>query len=702
MATPVIDGYSGLEEIGEGGFATVYRARQDRLDRQVALKVLRAKNLDEATVRRFERECHAMGDLSWHPNVVGVFDSGVTTDGHPWLTMQFMARGSVADRMRQQGPLPWSEVVDIGVQTAGALGAVHAAGRIHRDVKPENLLVGPFGEVKLADFGIAVVSDATSATAAQFTPGFVSAEVLQGSSPDQRSDVYSLAATLHALIAGHSPFATVKGEPVAALLMRAIQGERPRLGGVPDDLADLIVTCLDTDPDVRPQSAAALGEALQAVQQANGLPVTVLRITAETDPDPTPREAPGDSSATIVGALPDTGDSSATIVGALPDVEDSSAAVIDDVPVEDASATIVGQLPTAPPAAPVVPPPPAPAPAPAPATPPSAAAVAPAAPSGGKKKRTGLLIGAGVVVVVVLLGAVGAVLLGGGGDDDVVATIPIGADVRGVAIDGDNLWVADADANTVSRVDTSSNRVVDTITVGSEPIGVAVSGDDVWVTNSGDGTVTQVSASSGEVVDTISVGRRPGAVAASGDDVWVVNDEGQTPISRIDAPSGSVTNLDTAPQAVSVTVSEDGVWFGGPFGAVFQIDPATNEVTQEITLDGGGRVSGVAVTPGTVWALDTSVTSNALKSSLRRLDPESGDEIDSVALGGVPVAIAAAGDEVFVTNLSEETVTRFDADGLVATYDAGELPEQIALSASGRIYVSDRDQDAVLEIAAGD
>ncbi len=409
MALPVVEGYSELVEIGVGGFATVYRARQDRLDRKVALKVLRAKDLDEATVRRFERECHAMGDLSWHPNVVGVFDSGVNAAGHPWLAMEFMARGSIGDRVRKSGPLAWSETVDIGVQVAGAVGAVHAAGRIHRDVKPENLLVGPFGEVKLADFGIAVVSDATSATAAQFTPGFVSTEVLQGSSPDQRSDVYSLGATLHALIAGHSPFATVKGEPVAALLMRAIQGDRPRLDGVPDDLADLIVRCLDTDPDARPQTAAELGEALQGVQQANGLPVTVLRITAETD------AAAGGAAG---GDGLDGGDSSSTIIGAVATADRTPPPSSAGVATSDRAPPSWGPWPRHPPPHPRCRPHPPPPhlrcrPTPLRPTPPPPTTPPPTTPAKAGGNKTHLIVAGGVAGALVLVIA-GVLFLSGG------------------------------------------------------------------------------------------------------------------------------------------------------------------------------------------------------------------------------------------------------------------------------------------------
>ena len=112
---PTIDGYVDLVEIGEGGFAVVYRATQQRVGRPVALKVLKAADLDERAQRRFDRECQAMGSLSWHPSVVPIFDSGITDDGRPWLSMAYYERGSLADRVRRGGPLPWDEAVDVGV-----------------------------------------------------------------------------------------------------------------------------------------------------------------------------------------------------------------------------------------------------------------------------------------------------------------------------------------------------------------------------------------------------------------------------------------------------------------------------------------------------------------------------------------------------------------------------------------------------------
>ncbi len=305
---PHVDGYSDLVEVAQGGFGVVYRGRQDRFGRIVALKVLTVGNLEDRDRQRFERECLAMGGLSWHPNVVAVYDSGITTDGHPFLAMEFLGAGSLADHLRA-GPLSWQEAVAVGVQMAGALDVAHAAGTLHRDLKPENLLIGPYGEVKLGDFGIAAVEGGARTTTghASFTVDHVAPELLRGERPDERSDLYGLASTLHTLIAGTPPFASGRHEPIAAQMMRVLQEPPPRLPGVPGTLADLLLRALAKDPAERPASAEELGRQLQVIQVDGGVAVTDLRLAPRdggdlrsnrskdaggTSPDTSPRGDP--------------------------------------------------------------------------------------------------------------------------------------------------------------------------------------------------------------------------------------------------------------------------------------------------------------------------------------------------------------------------------------------------------------------------
>ena len=309
---PHVDGYSDLIEVAQGGFGIVYRGRQDRFGRVVALKVLSVGNLEDRDRQRFERECLAMGGLSWHPNVVAVYDSGITIDGHPFLTMEFLGAGSLADLLRA-GPLSWQEAVAVGVQVAGALDVAHAAGTLHRDLKPENLLIGPYGEVKLGDFGIAAAEGGARTTTghASFTVDHVAPELLRGERPDERTDLYGLASTLHTLIAGAPPFASGRHEPIAEQMMRVLQEPPPRLPGIPEPLADLLVRGLAKDPAQRPTSAEELGRRLQRIQVDSGVTVTDLRL-APRDEGGVRSHSPRCEGGTSPGTSPQ-GDSQPTV-----------------------------------------------------------------------------------------------------------------------------------------------------------------------------------------------------------------------------------------------------------------------------------------------------------------------------------------------------------------------------------------------------
>jgi serine/threonine protein kinase len=225
-----IPGYDDFVEIGRGGFAVVYRARQTRLRRLVAVKVLNGGDPSPAALARFEHECAAIGALSGHRNVVAVHDAGTTDDGRPYLTMEYLPGGSLAEHLTR-GPLPVGEALSIGAQLADALSAAHAAEVLHRDVKPENVLLGDDGTPKLADFGIAVVADAHQ-TATGVVIGTVlhsAPEVLSGERATVSADVYSLASTVFTLIHGTAAFAGAHDEGVAPIMYRVVHAPVPDL-----------------------------------------------------------------------------------------------------------------------------------------------------------------------------------------------------------------------------------------------------------------------------------------------------------------------------------------------------------------------------------------------------------------------------------------------------------------------------------------
>lgn len=261
-------GYADVQLVARGGFAVVYRAHDERFDRTVALKVLTLDGLDERILRRFRAECMATGRVSAHPHIVTVYDAGTTPGQRPWLSMEHCSGGSVADRLERDGAMPVAEVLDAGLKLASALQAAHGAGILHRDVKPQNVLVTAYGEPALADFGIARVTtegDAMTQTAA-FTVVHSAPEILEGADASAASDVYSLASTLYAMLAGRAAYDREASIGLAPLVTRILRGDVPALArdDLPPGLDDLLRTALSADPARRPQSAAELAGGLAA------------------------------------------------------------------------------------------------------------------------------------------------------------------------------------------------------------------------------------------------------------------------------------------------------------------------------------------------------------------------------------------------------------------------------------------------------
>lgn len=261
----------------------VYRAWQPAFNRRVAIKLLGVV-LDRSGVDRFERECAAIGALSGHPHIVTIYDRGHTETGRPYLVMELLNGGSLASRLDLHGRVPWSTAMELGVKIAGALEAAHRAGILHRDVKPENVMLSRFGEPKLGDFGIARIhggretEGVTTATLAHVAP-----EVLAGGRPTVASDVYSLGSTLFTLLTGSAPFYRPGEENLFALIRRIAENPIPDMKpfGVPSAVCAVVGQALDKDPANRPASAGRLAGLFQEVQAAGGFPVTPLAIELE-------------------------------------------------------------------------------------------------------------------------------------------------------------------------------------------------------------------------------------------------------------------------------------------------------------------------------------------------------------------------------------------------------------------------------------
>ena len=262
-----VPGYRDLARIGHGGFSVVYRAVQESFERDVALKLLTIVGPDEDARRRFVREVRLAGRLSDHPHVVTVLDTGTTASGRPYLAMDLYDGGSMKQWLTRRGPLTGAQAAGVGAKIADALHAAHALGVLHRDVKPNNILVSRYGEPALADFGVSWLLDASNSSSVLdvFSPQHAAPELMTRGVPTASSDVYALGSTLYELIAGRPPFGGA-GQDVRRTIYLALSEPAPLLD-CPDlpGLAEVIDRAMAKEPADRFPDAAGFGRALRAL-----------------------------------------------------------------------------------------------------------------------------------------------------------------------------------------------------------------------------------------------------------------------------------------------------------------------------------------------------------------------------------------------------------------------------------------------------
>jgi serine/threonine protein kinase len=261
--------YKILEQLGEGGMATVYKAYDTRLDRNVAIKVIRTDQfapviLDEI-LKRFEREAKALAKLS-HPNIVGVHDYG-EYNGAPFLVMEYIPSGNL--KHRSEEPMPWKDALRIVIPVALALAYAHEHNIIHRDIKPANILLTENGMPMVSDFGIAKIlegSDGATLTGTGMsigTPEYMAPEQWTGETVPQ-SDIYSLAVVLYELVTGRKPYTA--DTPIAVMLKQVNDPlPRPRqfTPDLPEGLEDVLLMALEKRPEDRYKSMNDFAAALE-------------------------------------------------------------------------------------------------------------------------------------------------------------------------------------------------------------------------------------------------------------------------------------------------------------------------------------------------------------------------------------------------------------------------------------------------------
>ncbi|GCD19402.1 hypothetical protein CTKZ_09640 [Cellulomonas algicola] len=283
---PRLPGYEFLRVLGLGGFADVFLYQQELPRREVAVKVLLAGSLDDEVRSRFQSEANLMAQLSHHPSIVTIYQAAIAADGRPYLVMEYCSRPGLAERYRQER-ISVAESLRIGVRLASAIETAHRAGILHRDIKPANVLTTDFGWPALTDFGIAATTGhGAGATVGMSIPWSPPELLSEHPTGDQRSDVYSLGATVYSLLAGRTPFEIPGGQNSAQQLVARIErSPLPPTGrdDVPVGLQHVLERAMAKDPERRFSSAAAMGRALQAVESALRLPVTPLDLSDDGD-----------------------------------------------------------------------------------------------------------------------------------------------------------------------------------------------------------------------------------------------------------------------------------------------------------------------------------------------------------------------------------------------------------------------------------
>ncbi|GAA1056964.1 hypothetical protein GCM10017608_10200 [Agromyces luteolus] len=348
-APPELPGFTHLGLLGSGGFADVYLYEQRLPRRKVAVKVLLADDIDASTRAQFVAEANLMARLSAHPFIVTIFHADVSADGRPYFVMEYCSGPSLSERYKRQ-PLSVEDALRTGIRLSGAVATAHAAGILHRDIKPANVLTNDYGWPALSDFGISsdlegdlpVHTMSFTGDAAATGSGTGSDRAAVGMSvpwsppelfeddprPDTRSDVFALAATVHTLLAGRTPFEVPgRSNGPLDLIGRIERGRITPIGrdDVPASLESVLATGMAVRREDRFQSAVELGRALQRIELELGYSVTGIEVPNLA--------APGDGDG--VPPPTDADDEPATRVRGVREVAAQGAPAVGSSPVED-------------------------------------------------------------------------------------------------------------------------------------------------------------------------------------------------------------------------------------------------------------------------------------------------------------------------------------------------------------------------------
>jgi serine/threonine protein kinase, bacterial len=636
--------------IGQGGMGKVFRAFDPVLQREVAIKVLPRESADEPNFReRFRREALTTAGLA-DPHVIPIFDSG-ERDGQLYLVMAVIDGVDLATLLNRDGPMNPQRAVQVIEHVAAALDTAHAAGLVHRDVKPSNVLISGRNHVYLIDFGIAHDSAATQITRTGGflgTVAYMAPERFSAGKIDARGDVYSLACVLYECLTGQPPYTgETLEQQITAHLTQAPPRPSVQRPGVPAGLDGVVARGMAKDPDQRYQTAAELAA---AAHRALTEPTAAARTTqvAPTVPEslnqqPTLHREPPAS----LGVRPRN--RRAVMLAAVAAVVVAVVAASVFYFLHRRGATTGS----------------APAPAPEPA--PRGQATTPRGPP------------------------------------TITSTIRVGNGAFGVAVDpaAHAVYVTNNGSGSVAVVDTASRTVTATIAVGQHPVGVAVdpSTRTVYVTNYDDASVSVIDAASRAVIATVAVGGHPGGVAVDPDahTAYVTNGDNAS-LSIIDTTTHAVTGtvpVGTGPTRVAVDPSAHRLYVTNGDPTVSVID-STNR-TLIATMPVPGHPGGVATDPTSHIAYVT----NSDDSSVAVVDTTSLKVTASVSVGQHPgaVAIDPGSHTAYVTNYYGASVAVIDTTRhvVIGEVAVGNNPLGVAVDPTTHItYVtSDLDHGSI-------
>ena len=655
-------GHRVIAVAGRGGMGVVYRATQLDLDRPVALKVIAPALAGDATFReRFVRESRAAAAID-HPNVIPIYSAGEAS-GVLYLAMRFVEGPDLRQVVRAAGRLAPARAALIVAQVAAALDAAHARGLVHRDVKPENVLLGGRDHAYLTDFGLTKRLDSaggpTRAGGWVGTLGYVAPEQIRGERVDARSDVYALGCLLHFVLTGRGPFT---GDGDEAILWAHLSADPPHVSadgaGIPGTFDAVVARALAKDPADRYHSAGDLGRdallaaGLDAPAESTGRAVAV----GPAAPFDGPTAAPGEgvtlpaTPATPPGGRSDTPVAPTALAPPPPPrpafgrrrrwLVASAIALVAVAGVAIAALRPDGTKARH-------------------HTPPATTARLPAVRSVGVGEHpNAITLTSGVAWVARFKSRTLATI-----SRATVRPAPlspaVGAGATSVLAAVGRVWVANSLTSTIASLDPATGRPDGPPIAlgGGRPVSLAADSRSLWtgVRIRGAAQVLKVNPARRSVGKGIPVAYGIQAIAAGGGAVWVL-ERGKQRLARIDIASGTTTGFVVPRNAVAIAYGAGAVWLTSEdLEAVRRID-ATTSAVKDIPV--GRQPRGIAVGPSGVWV------ANGLDNTVTHLDARTGRVLGSpVRVPDNPFAIAVDGDQVWVTSLADSRVTRLTVGG---------------------------------------